>query len=200
MGLEEFTELIARRAQAQAQEQRQLDAQIWGRWGRECTVMVTDMARFSRITRDHGIVHFLAMIHRMRTTCAAVVEAHGGHLVKAEADNLYLTFDAPQQALDAAVALSRAVREESRGRPDAEQIWLAIGIAHGQILDVDGQEFYGDAVNLASKLGEDTATGGDILITAEAAEDVTAPAGFRLETRHTRVSAMELEYRALVDD
>jgi class 3 adenylate cyclase len=199
MGLEHFRRLIAQRAEAVDENQRQeLDERIWERFGALRTVMVTDIARFSRITRDHGIVHFLTMIHRTQTACTPVLERAGGRLVKAVADNLYVTFDAPQQAFDAGMAMAEAVRADGRGRPDAEQVWLAIGIAQGRILEIDGEDFYGDAVNLASKLGEDTATGGEILVTADAAAGLDVPPGFRLETRHTRVSALELEYRALV--
>lgn len=198
MGLQDFRRLIAERSDASAEQRAELDARIWARWGSERTVMVTDMARFSRITRDHGIVHFLTMIHRMQTVCSGVLHEHGGTLVKAEADNLYASFDSAQQALDAAVAMAAAVRVDGRGRPDSEQVWLGIGIASGRILDIDGDDFFGDAVNLASKLGEDTATGGDILIATEAAVGVQTPEGFRFETRRTQISAMELEYRALV--
>jgi class 3 adenylate cyclase len=90
------------------------------------------------------------------------------------------------------------VRDEGRGRPDAEQIWLAIGIAHGRILDLGGADIFGDAVNIASKLGEDTANEGDILVTADAAAQVDPPPGFRFEARRTRISALELDYYALI--
>ena len=183
---------------ASGDQREALERAIWTKWGRTCAVLVSDMARFSRITRDHGVLHFLTMIHRMVAACRPAVERHHGHLVKSVADNLFVTFPTVADALDGALAMFEAVRAEGYTRPDAEQIWLAVGIAHGAILDVEGREIFGDAVNIASKLGEDTANEGDILVTAEAAADVRAPSGFRLEARRTRVSAMELDYCALV--
>ncbi len=198
--MNDFWNLIGERSNASGERRDELERAIWSRWGRTCAVLVSDMARFSRLTRDHGVLHFLTMIHRMAVACRPAIERHRGHLVKAVADNLFVTFPTVADALKGGVAMIEAVRAEGRGRPDAEQIWLGIGIAHGEILDIDGQEMFGDAVNIASKLGEDTANEGDILVTAEAAADVRAPAGFRLEARRTRVSAMELDYFALVSD
>jgi class 3 adenylate cyclase len=195
---DDFWQLVRQRAAANGEQREDLERAIWARWGRTCAVLVSDMARFSRITRDHGVLHFLAMIDRMAATCRPAIEGHGGQLIKGVADNLFATFPSVQQAVDAGVAMLAAARAEGRGRPDAEQIWLGIGIAHGLILELGGQEIFGDAVNIASKLGEDTANEGDILVTAEAAVQARPPDGFRFEARRTRISSMELDYQALI--
>jgi adenylate cyclase len=195
---DEFWRRIGERTNASGEPREQVEREIWERWGRSCAVLVSDMARFSRITRDHGVLHFLTMIHRMVQACQPAIAGHGGHLVKGVADNLFVTFPTVQQAVDGALAMFDATRAEGRSRSDAEQIWLGVGIAYGAILDVDGREIFGDAVNIASKLGEDVATENDVLVSADAARDVTAPRGFRFEARRARLSAMELDYYALV--
>ena len=43
----------------------QIDARIRETFGETHAVLVMDMSGFSRMTIKHGIIHFLAMIHRM---------------------------------------------------------------------------------------------------------------------------------------
>ena len=198
MVADEFWRRIGERTRASGEEREQVEREIWERWGRSCAVLVSDMSRFSRITRDHGVLHFLTMIHRMGQACRPAIASHGGHLVKGVADNLFVTFPTVQQAVDGALAMFDAVRAEGRARPDAEQIWLGVGIGYGAILDVEGREIFGDAVNIASKLGEDVANENDVLVSADAAREAVAPHGFRFEARRARLSAMELDYYALV--
>ena len=51
-----------------------------------------------------------------------------------------------------------------RRRPE-EQILLCLGIGYGRILRIGDEEIFGAEVNAASKLGEDIAGPGEILIT-----------------------------------
>ena len=42
---------------------------------------------------------------------------------------------------------------------------LCVGIGHGRVLKIGDSDVFGHEVNLASKLGEDTAKGHEILVT-----------------------------------
>ncbi len=44
-------------------------------------------------------------------------------------------------------------------------IYLCIGIGYGDVLMLEGEDMYGSEFNLASKLGEDLAQQGEILLT-----------------------------------
>ncbi len=169
---------------------------IWDRFGRVRTIFVSDMSGFSRITRKHGIVHFLALIHRMRSLGAPVVEAHGGRLVKSVADNLFATFDDPEAALRAAHALHTELAEWSAGRHEDERVQVAVGVGHGRILDLDGEDCFGDQVNLAFKLGEDIAEGGETLLTG-AVRNHLGQHPWTLEQRARRIAGLDLPYWAV---
>jgi class 3 adenylate cyclase len=182
-----------------AEERARIDAEIRARFERHRAVLIGDMSGFSRITRQAGIVHFLGLIHRMHELCLPLVR-HTGTLVKTEADNLYASFATAQLAVETAIAMRRACDEASADREPHETIELAVGIAYGPILDLDGKEFYGDAVNIASKLGEDLASGGDVFVARPAFESVTLPAGFRADPRRERISSVDIDFVALRDD
>lgn len=197
--MEEFSEMLEERmAAATAQERAAVDTRIRQRYERRRAVLISDMEGFSRITQEQGILHFLALIQRMQTICLPRIAGNGGHLVKAEADNLYAMFHDPQTAVNAAVAMMDACDEAFEGKGPNDRVRLGIGIAFGPVLDIDGMDFWGDPVNVASKLGEDLADGGDLFMAAQAAEMVTPPPGWRTETKHERISNIEIDYAALV--
>ena len=85
--------------------------------------------------------------------------------------------------------------------PDDLDIRIACGIDYGKILVVGSEDCFGDAVNRASKLGEDVAEAGDILVTKEAMELVPVEAGIKAREINISISGIEIpaymvEYRA----
>lgn len=193
MATDEFRRLLEQRMAADAAGRDKIDDQIRERYERDRAVLISDMSGFSRITQEEGILHFLELIHRMHLLTRPIIEAHGGHLVKAEADNLYVMFDAVQPAVDTAVALHDACRDAFAGKRANDTVALAIGISWGRLLDLDGADFFGDPVNLASKLGEDLASSGDLLVTKAAAEHMAIPRGWIGTARMERISNIDIE-------
>ena len=155
----------------------ELDAAVWEAFGCERTVLVADMAGFTTSTRERGIVHYLRLIQRMRRLGAELLEAHCGRLVRFEADNLFAVFGAPDAALRFSEEFVARCEASNQSQPPESQIHISLGIDHGRIL-LREDDFFGDAVNMASKLGEDLARSREILVTRAVAE-MTADAGFR---------------------
>lgn len=199
MATDELQQMLRTRIECTDPELREeIDRKIITRYQTRKAVLISDMARFSKTTREHGIIHFLGLIDRMQRLCLPLLEEHGGHLVKAEADNLYATFDEPRLALRAAMAMQQATANDAATRPAHDQIRLGIGIDAGEILDIDGREFWGDPVNIASKLGEDLAEAGEILLTDRTADSMQAPEGWAFEPRRGLVSGLDFGLAALV--
>lgn len=173
-----------------------IDARIRERFGQQRAVMITDMSGFSRITQEEGILHFLGLIRRMQSLCVAVLAANQGRLVKAEADNVYAVFDHPDHALAAAIELHQACAQDGEGRGPNDTIGVSVGLGWGAILDIDGDDFFGDQVNLASKLGEDIASGGDTLASADFVEALSDQPGWLWERHTVRISNIEFAYYA----
>ncbi len=131
-------------------------------------VLVLDMSGFSRTTQRHGIVSFLLMIHEMKLIARPCVEAHGGLLVKAEADNLFCLFDTVAAAVRASQDITERLNAANLLLPEDRRLHVSIGIGYGDVLNVADEDLFGNEVNLASKLGEDVAERGEILLTAAA--------------------------------
>lgn len=169
-----FTEFLRRVEEAGTDDARAaVEAELWAAFGVEGAVVVLDMAGFSLLTLRHGIVHYLAMVQRMQRIVRPVVERHLGSVVKFEADNCFARFPEVEPAIAAAVEIHRAFTHLNALRDARSDITVSTGIDFGQFLLVDGgRDYFGSPVNLASKLGEDVARPGEILVSAEAVKRV----------------------------
>jgi adenylate cyclase len=150
----------------------EIDGEIWQRFGRTCAVLVLDMCGFSRLTMRYGVTHFLAMIRRLGIIVRPVIATAGGRVVKAEADNLFATFDDVAPALAAAHAIHRNLDAANTFLPEDWDLHAGIGIGYGPLLLIGGHDLFGSEMNLASKLGEDVAGRGEILLSTAAHQRV----------------------------
>jgi adenylate cyclase len=154
-------------------------------FGQKRAVLVLDMSGFSRTTHFHGIVSFLLMIHQTQLICRPCVEQKHGKVIKADADNLFCTFD----TVDSAVGAGREIQEHLSAAnlvlPVDQHLYASIGIGYGIILILDDEDLFGNEVNLASKLGEDIGSKGDILLTSAARAELTDSS---IATREATVS------------
>jgi adenylate cyclase len=162
-------------------------------------ILVLDMSGFSRATRRLGIIACLAMIHRMKRLAGPAVEANGGFIVKGEADNLFCLFDSVAGAVAAARAIVQRLADTNPQVAEEQRLYAAIGIGFGPVLNIERHDLFGDEVNLASKLGEDIAQGGEILLTP-AANAEAAVAGIATRAEAVSISGLSLTYFALSPD
>ena len=168
-----FQELLLEYAQAtKGAKMREIEQALWDRFGATKAVLVLDMSGFSLLSRRYGVVHYLSMVRRMQLTTQDMVDRHGGEVVKFEADNCFAAFPDVAAAVAAAVALNQTFHRINLDTADEYDIRIAIGIDHGRILLIGGPDYFGDAVNTACKLGEDTAQAGEILLTQRAYEQL----------------------------
>ena len=156
--------LIAERAKPGA-DKAALDKRIWDLFGERWAVMFTDLSGFSRRVAQFGIIHFLQTIYESLRLLSPVLERHDGILLKVEADSMLVIFRRPDRALECAMAMQEACKTYSAGMPPEEQVLLCVGLGYGEMLRIGDEDVFGAEVNAASKLGEDTAKAGEILVT-----------------------------------
>jgi class 3 adenylate cyclase len=169
----------------------EIDRRIHETFAETHAVMVLDMCGFSRLTMRHGITHFLAMIHRLHGIVGPIVVARGGRVVKTEADNVFAVFPDVAPAVLVAGDIQEQLRAANAFLPADWDLHASLGIGYGELLMVDGEDLYGNEMNLASKLGEDVAGSGEVFLTAAAhARVASGSAPGRFEARQIPVSAM----------
>ncbi|MGE5378594.1 MAG: adenylate/guanylate cyclase domain-containing protein [Bacteroidota bacterium] len=174
------------------EERREIEESLWAEYGAEYAVFVLDMSGFSLLTRKYGIVHYLSMVRRMQLTTEPIVKSYGGRMIKYEADNCFAVFPDPLLAVNAAIAMQHAFAASNLLTSDDLDIYIACGIDYGKLLILEGEDCFGDPVNLASKIGEDIAAAGEILITREAMEMIPRDAGIRSREVNVLISGLML--------
>ena len=193
MVIKDFNKLLLNYSQVPDDEQRKaIEAQIWDRYGTEKTVLILDMSGFSLLSERYGIVHYLSMVRRMQMTSRPIVKNFGGVFIKFEADNCFAAFDKPLSAVRTAIALNLAFDAANILTPDELDIRISCGIDHGRVLIIDERDFFGNAVNRASKLGEDIARPGDILISRDAMDMIPSEAGIKYAPVRFKISGIEI--------
>jgi class 3 adenylate cyclase len=179
----------------------EIDREIWAQFGETHAVWVLDMCGFSRLTMRYGITHFLAMIYRLHGIVKPIIAKQRGRVVKTEADNVFATFGRVEDAVGAARDVQEQLATANVFLPDDWDLHASIGIGYGELLMLpDDDDFYGNELNLASKLGEDIADSGETLLT-ETAHKRLIDEGPRMtlafDMRDVLVSKMTLKAYAL---
>lgn len=188
-----FQELILEYSVETDPERRtNVEQLLWQEFGSEQVVFVLDMSGFSLITRKYGIIHYLSMVRRMRLISEPVIRSFSGSLIKYEADNCFAVFPDAAAAVHAAIALQLAFESSNLITPDEFDVHISCGIDYGRILIVNHEDCFGDAVNRASKLGEDVAGAGEIMITRDAFSTIPPQHGFRTSEVNISVSGITI--------
>ncbi len=191
----ELAMLLSNRGVGRGPADNAVDEEIWERFGKVRALFVLDTSGFSRRTRSEGIVHFLSLIQDLRQRLGPILESHGVESYWFVADNAIAVFPDAESAVRAAVAVQRNVRIVNAGRNEVDRLEVCIGLGYGKVLVIGHEDVYGDEMNLASKLGEDVAGPGQILLTEAALEASSGLLeGVELTRRSVTVSAVELLY------
>jgi len=148
----------------EADDKSALEKELWETYGCDRAVLVADLCGFSRSTKTDGIVSILGGIRRMQLAAEPVIRQWRGELVKFFADDILAVFESPFDAVEAAKAFRSTCHAMNLTTPDQRDIHLSSGISFGKILYIQGQDAFGDPVNLASKMGEDMGEKDEILI------------------------------------
>src|SRR5262249_47253771 len=125
-------------------------------------------------------------------TTEPIVKSFDGYMIKYDADNCFAIFPTPLQAVNAAIAMQHAFDAANILTSDDLDIRVACGIDYGKILVVGNEDCFGDAVNRASKLGEDVAEAGDILVTQEAMQMIPEEAGVKSHAIDISISGINI--------
>jgi adenylate cyclase len=114
---------------------------------------------FADLTGSTGVFETLGNEAATQTITALthwigeVCKDHGGRVVKTMGDGVLALFPAADGALGAVVRLQREHARRQVQRSPAHRMQLQVGLACGDIVEVDG-DCYGDAVNVASRLSD----------------------------------------------
>lgn len=115
------------------------------------TILVADVVSYSRLMAADEAGTLAALNAHRQEVIQPNTETYGGRVVKLMGDGSLMEFGSVVDAVNFAVEVQRAVAERNLSLPEDRQIRFRIGINIGDVL-VDGDDIYGDGVNVAARL------------------------------------------------
>jgi adenylate cyclase len=132
-------------------------------------IFAADVEGYSRLMgRDE--VATLRTLTAYRVIIDRLIVSHRGRIFNTAGDSLVADFASAVDAVQCAVAVQEAIINENADRPAGEQMQYRIGIHVGDIM-VQGDNLFGDAVNIAARL-EALAEPGGICVSGTARDHI----------------------------
>lgn len=153
-----------------------------GTESRNISVLFADICGSSRLYEKLGDAEALRAVERCLHRMERAAEAAKGRIVKTLGDELMVTFE----SADAAAQAAGDIQSRVNALPPVSGINLAIriGFHHGEVIE-EGEDVFGDTVNIASRLVE-LAKAGQVLTSAE----TTAQFGHELREQTRVIEAL----------
>ena len=157
-----FERLGARLDEARVKE-------LLGRVEARRTFLFTDIVDSTRLLDTLGDDKWKRLLARHNELIREAIAERGGEVVKQTGDGFFASFENPRAALEAAIAIQRALAAEIVA-PD-----VRIGVHSGGSFrtGVESADYGGQGVHVASRIGA-AATAGEILVSAETLDGVGA--------------------------
>jgi adenylate cyclase len=134
-------------------------------------VLAADVVGYSRLMgRDEAGTLARLKEHRSQRLEPAL-QRNGGRLVKLTGDGALAEFGSAVDGLRAAIEFQQAVDQANAALPEEQRIIFRIGLHVGDLI-VDGDDLYGDGVNIAARLEAEAPAGG--IVVSGALHEATA--------------------------
>ena len=156
--------------------------ELLGRVETRRTFLFTDIVDSTKLLETLGDDKWKRLLARHDELVRESIAQAGGEVVKQTGDGFFASFENPKAAIDAAVAIQRALAAEIVA-PD-----VRIGAHSGGAFRTDGDtdDYGGQGVHVASRVGA-AATAGEILVSAETLDGV----GTSFRTRDRRSETLK---------
>lgn len=175
---------------------KELESETYDKFGQNLAVLCMDSTGFSRTVKKRGIVYYLSLIAKMRTIVTRAVEEFSALSHRGYADNYFAEFSTVHDAFCATLRANEEIRKAKLMLTKDEPYRVCSGIGYGHVLFSHREGPFGDQMNLASKLGEDTAEGEEILLTPEALAQLTPEFQGHFTKKEFTISGLQEVYYA----
>ena len=126
---------------------------------RLAAILAADVVGYSRLMGIDEAGTLARLKALRRNLIDPRIAAHSGRIVKLMGDGVLVEFGSAVDAVACAIAIQKHVREHDAGASAAEPIQLRVGINVGDII-IDGDDIFGDGVNIAARIESVAAPGG----------------------------------------
>ncbi|MDL2405702.1 adenylate/guanylate cyclase domain-containing protein [Rhizobium calliandrae] len=125
------------------------------------TIFSADVQDYTRLMRndEEGT---LATLKRYRDAMARLIEAHGGRVINTWGDGVFAEFPSVVEALRAAIDVQNELAGYNANSDPDTRMLFRIGLNLGDVI-AEGNDIYGDGVNIAARLQACAVAGGIVI-------------------------------------
>jgi adenylate cyclase len=122
-------------------------------------ILAADVVGYSRLMEEDEAGTLAALKAHRRDLWTPMIEKYGGRVVGTAGDSILVEFASAVAAVECAAAVQLGMVERNADQPEDRRMLLRVGVNIGEVI-VDGDDIYGDGVNVAARLEELAAPGG----------------------------------------
>jgi adenylate cyclase len=143
-------------------------------------ILCADVYGYSRLMGEdeEGTLRTLSACRKITDS---LIERHHGRFVNSAGDSVLAEFASVVEAVSCAVEIQNVLRAENANSPPERRMEFRIGVNSGDVM-VEGEQIYGDGVNIAARL-ENLADPGGICISGTVHEQVRDKLALAYEDR-----------------
>src|SRR6202521_4894729 len=132
-------------------------------------ILCADVFGYSRLMGDDEEAT-LRTLSSHRKLIDSLIEQHRGRFVNSAGDSVLAEFASVVNAVQCAVEIQTTLKAENANIPPERRMEFRIGVNLGDVM-VDGEQIYGDGVNVAARL-ESLAEPGGICISGKVHDEI----------------------------
>ena len=150
---------------------------------RLATILATDCVGFSKhMTENEELT--LENLKACRSIIDPLIEEYGGKIFYTAGDSVIADFSSPVECVNAAIKFQKAIADRNDTRnPESKLIWR-VGVHLDDVI-IEGDNIYGNGVNIAARLEAQCAPG-QILLSRVVQEQVNERISFTIEAAGTK--------------
>ena len=133
-------------------------------------ILAADVVGFSKLMGENED-RTLRNLKACRSLTDEAIKLNHGRIFGSAGDSVIADFASPVDAVVAATELQRSLRQRNEGVPEEDQMMFGVGLNLGDVI-VEGENLYGDGVNVAARL-EALAEPGGITLSGKFHEEVS---------------------------
>ena len=122
-------------------------------------ILAADVVGYSRLMGEDEAGTLAALKTHREELIDPTIAKHDGRIVKLMSDGALVEFASAVDAVECAVAIQKGMAQPNSEVPEDKRIVFRIGINIGDVI-VEGDDLYGDGVNIAARLEGLAAPGG----------------------------------------
>jgi adenylate cyclase len=118
---------------------------------RLAAIVSTDVVGYSRLMEADEADTLARMKGYRQELWGPLIDRHGGRIVGTAGDALLVEYSSAVSAVESAIAVQEEMAAREAAEPDERKMLLRVGVNIGEVV-VDGDDIYGDGVNVAARL------------------------------------------------